>query len=163
VWTCNAVIVCYSRTGATRTVADPLARTLGCPVVALVDMRPAMGWSTAFTCPFDAWFDRPGAARGAPHDPSRFDLTIVVTPLWDGAPPPATRAYLAAAKAALGSVAFVCTQRAPDVAAAFRQMAQACGREPIATLALDAEAISAPAGAASLAAFAADIAGACAA
>jgi flavodoxin len=134
--TSNVLVVCYSRTGATRTLAGALGRALQCPIEDVVDTTPRLGVFRYLKCGFDAWFGRLTTLGPVTHDPSHYDLVVVATPVWNHSLPPATRTYLSLHKAAFRRVAFVCTETVSGAGHAFQQMTQACGRAPVAVLAL---------------------------
>jgi flavodoxin len=132
----TALVVCYSRTGATRLVADAIAAKLGCEVEELVDSVSRLGWLGYLRGGFDAFFGRATELDPIGHDPAAYDLIVVGTPVWDRSLPPAARAYLASHGAALRQVAFFCTEDRFGAGRVFRQMTAACGRAPLAVLAL---------------------------
>ena len=132
----RALVVCYSRTGTTRTVADALAAALHCPIEHLIDTRPRAGGLRLPKCLFDAVLKRTTTLRPLARNPEQYDLVIVATPVWANSLPPATRTFLAPSGGHIKRVAFVCTQNASGAGQVFREMTEVGGRAPVAVLAL---------------------------
>jgi hypothetical protein len=60
----------------------------------------------------------------------------VATPVWNHSLPPAMRTYLHAHKGAFKNIAFVCAENDSGAGRVFQQMTKACGRAPVAVLAV---------------------------
>jgi flavodoxin len=132
----RALVVCYSRTGTTRQVADALAAALHCPLEVLVDRRRRTGGLRVLKCVFDAHFKRSTTLEPLAHDPADYELVVVATPVWANSLPPATRTFLATSKPRIKRAAFVCTEGQSGAGIVFKQMTAVCGRAPVAVLAL---------------------------
>lgn len=135
----KVLVVCYSRTGTTRLVADAIAGKLGCSVEELVDTRKRLGIIGAVRSAFDAFFKRPTVLEPIRHTPADVDLMLVGTPVWGGTLPPAIRTYLSTCGSQLREVAFFCTERATGAGRVFEEMAKIGGRAPVAVLAVHAD------------------------
>jgi NAD(P)H-dependent FMN reductase len=132
------LVVCFSRTGRTRAVAELLARELDAAIETLDDPTPRAGRLGYLRCSRDALLRR--APRIAPlaHDLAKFDLVLIGTPVWNASPSAPMRAFLLRERARLPDVAFFLSHGgfgAPRVFAAMRALA---GRAPRATLAIRA-------------------------
>ena len=70
----NILLVCYSRTGNTRLVADELTQLTGWPLALIRDSKPRAGASGDWRCMLDAWLrSRPDYLYEGPTL-ERFDL-----------------------------------------------------------------------------------------
>lgn len=132
----RVLVVCYSRSGLTRRVADAIAARLGCDVEELVDAVDRRGLFGYFRAGFDAFFGRATSLVPIRHDPREYDVIIVGTPVWDRSLPPAPRTYLLEHQSDFRQVAFFCTEERFGAGRVFRQMTAACGRAPLAVLAI---------------------------
>lgn len=132
----KVLLVWYSRTGTTRTVADAIARDLACDGEELVDTRSRAGIIGSVRATFDALFGRLTIVQTVKHDPAAYDLVIVGTPVWGGSMTPAVRTYLLAHHGQFGRIAFFCTSDSGRTRRVFEQMASISGRAPDNILAL---------------------------
>lgn len=133
----DILVAYYSRTGYTRTVAGELGAALGADVDPLDDGRDRGGVLGYFHCAREALQRRTIELRPTAHDPSRYGLVVLGTPVWAGNISSPLRSYVAKHKAGLKRVAFFCTQGGSGAEKVFRELAQVCGRSPVATLALN--------------------------
>ncbi|HKL46764.1 MAG TPA: hypothetical protein VJ906_11055 [Roseovarius sp.] len=89
----------------------------------------------------NALLGRKSAIAAPLRDPSDFDLVILGTPVWAGAPAPAVNAYIDRHRDALDRVAFFCTQGKFGAAGALSQMGRRLGHPPLATLVVNEDEI----------------------
>lgn len=75
------LLVYYSRSGTTRTVAKELARNLFCDTEEIVSRKNRFFWGT-LTCIHDQLFDRDDDIEPIRKDPSTYDRLIVASPVW---------------------------------------------------------------------------------
>jgi flavodoxin len=130
----KSLVVYYSRTGNTEKVAYEIARQLTATIEKITDRTDRtgmMGWLKA---------GRDGMAKNkteigpVTREPSQFDLIILGTPVWVGMTP-AIRTYIAQHRLCFSNVAFFCTMDG-NTNGVFADMADACGKQPLATLAV---------------------------
>lgn len=140
----RALVVFFSRTNTTRTVAKRLATQLGAELEEIVDptrRRGVIGW-------LRSGFE---GKRGvvAPIAPSRpvdgYDVVVIGTPMWAGALSSPVRAYLRRHRRQLRAVAFFCTRGGRGPHEVFRQMAAEADRAPLAELTVRELDVDAPA------------------
>jgi len=132
----NALVVFYSRSGTTREAAERIARRLGAELEAILDptdRRGIRGWIRSI---LDARRGRKPPIGPARNDPSRYDLVVVGTPVWDAHVSAPVRAYLSAHAGSLRKVAFFVTEGGRGEARVFREMRELAGRPAVATLLL---------------------------
>ncbi len=132
----KALVVFYSRSGTTREAAERIARRLGADLEEIhdpTDRRGIRGWVRSI---LDARRERKPPIAPALHDPSRYDLVVVGTPVWDAHVSAPVRAYLSLHAGALRKVAFFVTEGGRGEDRVFRDMRELAGRAPMATLLL---------------------------
>lgn len=131
-----ALLVFYSRSGRTRSVARLLAASLQCDVEELVDTTDRRGLRGYLRSMLDAFFRRRVRLAPIKVDPLRYDLVIVGTPVWDASVSSPVRAFLREYAGQLHRVAFFLTYGGSGARRVFRQMRRLAGRKPLATLAV---------------------------
>ncbi len=132
----NVLIVYYSRTGATRRVAEELARIGDWELAPVIDLTPRaglLGWARSLA---DALLGRGTELAPTREDPADFDVVVIGTPVWGRAVSSPIRSWLEERAGRLPVVAFFATESARGADRAFRQMAELARATPIATLAL---------------------------
>jgi hypothetical protein len=130
------LVVYYSRTGYTRTVAGDLVAALHADVEQLDDARDRCGIWGYLRCAREALKRRTVELVQPAYDPSRYDVVVLGTPVWAGNISSPLRSYVAAHGAALKHVAFFCTQGGSGAEKVFRDLRDLCGQPPLATLAV---------------------------
>lgn len=136
--TLKALVVYYSRSGTTRTLATAIAQTLGCDLEEIRDTSRRSGALGYVRSLIEAFRRQPSAIEPAAHDPGSYDLVIVGTPVWAGSMSSPVRSYLMANKARLREAAFFCTLGGRGSESAFAQMQELAGRAPRALCAVAA-------------------------
>lgn len=130
------LVAFYSRTGTTKHVAHELAVALKADIEEIKDTRNRSGLFGWLRSGYEATKGKAAKIQSIEHNPSNYGLTVVGTPVWAGSLSSPSRAYLAQNARRFKRVAFFCVQGGKDPEKAFRQMQEACGKEPVATLAL---------------------------
>lgn len=130
------LVVYYSRTGYTRNLAGEIVAELHADVDQLDDRRDRCGIFGYLRCAREALKKRTVELLPPVYDPSNYDLVVVGTPVWAGNMCSPLRSYVAAHRAQLKEVAFFCTQGGSGAEKVFRDLAQLCGKSPLATLAV---------------------------
>jgi flavodoxin len=130
----RVLVTYYSRSGHTRQIAERIANALDADVEELVDSGDRSGVLGYLRSGFEALFRR-GAKIAAPtRELSTYALVVIGTPIWNLSVSSPVRTYLVDHQAALPEVAFFCTYGGSGASRAFAQMAELCGKQPIATL-----------------------------
>ena len=80
----NPLIVCYSRTGNSRIVADALMEHLSGTIEELQSNKNRVGLLGVFTCVLDQLLDRDDILKPLDKDPKDYDPVIIVAPIWIG-------------------------------------------------------------------------------
>ena len=132
----TSLVVFYSRTGFTRTVAEALASALGADLEELVDTKNRAGVLGYLRAQWDGGLRRLTQLHPMGRDPAGYELVVIGTPVWMGSMSSPVRTFLAQYRAALKRVAFFCTYLGSGPERTFRHMAAACGKTPLATMAV---------------------------
>ena len=130
------LVVYYSRTGNTRTLAGDLVAALGADVDRIDDRRERCGVLGYLRCAREALSKRTIELQPPAYDPASYDVVVLGTPVWAGNISSPLRSYVAARKAQLQRVAFFCTQGGSGAEKVFADLAELCG-QPLATLAVN--------------------------
>lgn len=132
----KTLVVYYSRTGNTRKAGEEIARELACDAEEIVDTASRagpLGWIKS---------GKQASARELTKlvpmkkDPAGYDRVVIGTPVWAGTMSTPVRTFIAENGGRLKGVAFFATLSSTGDAATFKEMEEACGKNPAATLAI---------------------------
>jgi len=135
----RVLVVYYSRTGTTDTVARAIRSELGCEIEAIHDAKRRKGVVGYLRSGFDAALRRPAKLRAMSSEPGDYDLVIVGTPTWNATVSSPVRTYLLANRERIRHVAFFCTYGTTGSRRVLHEMQALCVQPPIATVALQAD------------------------
>src|SRR5262245_37560389 len=110
----KVLVVYYSLSGNTARVAWDLARTLRADVESLIDREHGVGFFGSVKAVVAALRGKPAQLGEVTHDPRRYDLVIIGSPVWGGHLTPAVRAYLQRFARDLHGAAFFTTSAQTD-------------------------------------------------
>jgi menaquinone-dependent protoporphyrinogen IX oxidase len=146
----KCLVAYYSNTGVTRKAAESIARMLDADIEAIEETRPRPALEVG-PGKVGAWaVARAGIAAmlglGSRLVASRYkardyDVVVIGTPIWVGSVTPPVRSYLRRHRMYFRSVAFFCTAGDPATLRAFRQMRDIVRRDPVASIALQADVV----------------------
>ncbi|CAH0355895.1 hypothetical protein [Aquabacterium sp. CECT 9606] len=92
----EVLMICYSRTGTTLTVARLLAAMAGWQLALIEDVAPRAGWVGDVRCVWDALLKRKPPYHYIGPPPGRFDHVVLMSPIWMGRLASPMRSYLRA-------------------------------------------------------------------
>lgn len=130
----STLISYFSHTGNTKGVAEAIAELCAADVERIEEIKPRKGFLGYLTAASDAWRKRPTELEPVQRDPAAYDFVIIGTPVWAWSIAPPVRRYLATHGRQMKRVAFFCTQGGSGAESVFKQMAELCGQQPVATL-----------------------------
>lgn len=130
----TTLIAYFSHTGNTKCIAGAIAELCEADVEQIEETIARKGFFGYFSAGRDAWRKRASQIRPAESNPSTYDLVTVGTSVWAWSLSPPVRSYLMTYGAQMKRVAFFCTEGGSGAEGVFRQMAELCGKQPIATL-----------------------------
>ena len=132
----RTLVVCYSRTGTTRRVAEMVAHATSGTLEIVSEARERGGFLNYIRSGKEALFKQPVAIEPVVQSPADFDLVVLGSPVWAGHVPSPMLQYIRHYCQDLRSVAFFATQLSASADKMFRQLSAEIGQKPIATLAL---------------------------
>lgn len=131
----KVLVVYYSRTGHTRTVAQLLASTLGADVEAIEEdaksARRNNVWAYLKSA-LEAAFRLKVSLRPPRHDASQYDLVLIGTPIWFWSVSSPVRAYIARYRGDFRRVAFFCTCGGAGQSKVFEELERLSGKMAVA-------------------------------
>jgi flavodoxin len=130
------LVVYYSRTGATKNVAEHIAKALKCDIEQVLDRKDRSGAWGYMAAGRDAMKKKLTGISSTKKNPAGYDLVVVGTPVWAWTVCPAVRTYLEKNKNSLDKVAFFCTMAGSGAEKAFAEMESVCAKKPVVTLSL---------------------------
>jgi len=132
----RVLIVYYSRSGNTESVARGLARASGADVEELVAMRDRGGLSGYLLSGYEALRGHEGRIQPPRRNPKDYDLVLIGTPTWAASLASPVRTYLDRYAAVLPEVGFFVTCGGGGSERVLEQMQSIAGKMPLAALTL---------------------------
>lgn len=128
----KVLVVYYSRTGTTRSLASGLAKILGADLEEICDCSNREGPGGYLRSVLDAIRKRQVEIVPAGLDVSAYDLVVIGSPVWAGSMSAPVRSYLMENRARLPQVAFFCSFGGRGADKALREMQQIAGKPAVA-------------------------------
>ncbi|NYH14178.1 flavodoxin family protein [Paraburkholderia bryophila] len=128
----KVLVVYYSRTGITRSLASALAQTLAADLEEICDCSDREGPGGYLRSLFDALRKRHVEIVPAGLDVSAYDLVVVGSPVWAGSVSAPVRSYLIENRARLPQVAFFCSFGGRGADNAVHEMQEIVGKPAVA-------------------------------
>ena len=137
----HALVVYFSRSGYTRTLAREIAARCGADVEVIEEIRSRAGFWGYLRSGREAMRRQAVDIKSGVRSPANYEIVVFGTPVWASHVSSPMRAYLMAHARHCRRVAFFCTQGGSGAEKVFREMADLCGREPVATAVFNDHAI----------------------
>ena len=135
----RTLVVFYSLTGTTRSVADALAVELGADLEEIRCAKYRRGFFGFWQAGYASWRGKIPEIGPSEHDPSDYELVVLGGPVWGWNAATPVRAYLMREAARLPAVAFFVTVGGVGFEQALATMEALAGQKSVATLALRTE------------------------
>ena len=132
----RALVVCYSRTGNTESIARGLARALSADLEMIEDVVSRKGILGYLRSGYDATYRRSAVIRPSRYDPSNYDLVLIGSPTWNSALPGPVRAYLTRFSGRLPEIGLFVTYGGRGADAVVAEMTALASKKPLASLTL---------------------------
>jgi hypothetical protein len=155
----RTLVVYYSLTGNTRTIATALAKDLAADLEELRCTRYAPGFWGSIRAASDNWRGRLPSIEPVRCSPAQYQQVVVAGPIWAFHPAAPLRAYLKQVRDHLPRVAFLLTHGGSAGPKSLREMEGIVGHSPVASLTVKEADIRGQRFAAPLAAFEAQLQG----
>lgn len=130
------LVLYYSRTGFTRTIARQVARACGADLEPIEDVTGRRGVSGYARSVFEAALHLDTPIRRAKYVPSDYDIVVIGTPIWFWNVASPVLAYIKRHRRQFRRVAFFCTYGGSGQAKVLCDLESLCGRPAVATLAV---------------------------
>jgi flavodoxin len=124
------LVVFYSRSGMTRTIAQALADELRCDLEEITELKSRAGVFGYMRSLMEALLKRPAIIAPIQRDVAMYDLVIVGTPVWGSSVSSPVRAYLMVTARQLPEVAFFCSFGGSGSENTFAQMTAFTRKKP---------------------------------
>ncbi|NII11089.1 hypothetical protein [Oleiagrimonas sp. C23AA] len=149
----DAIVICYSMTGHTRTLAGEIAEALDAPLIDIHEPRRRRGLYGVTRALFDAIGGRltPIVAPSTALTPYR--VVVLGGPVWAGRMAAPVRRFARDYGAQCSNLACFCSLGGSSAERAFHDIEQLSGQNMVATLAVDAKHLAPPEHAQALQAF----------
>jgi flavodoxin len=134
----RVLLVYYSRSGVTKRLAQIIEQQLECDIEELTDTRDRSGVIGYLRSVVDALNGSLTRLEPTRNDPSDYDLIVIGTPVWMWRVSSPVRTYITENAARFRNVAFFLTYFTSGSSRVHRQLADICGRQPVATLSVRA-------------------------
>ncbi|MDR0561919.1 MAG: hypothetical protein LBG73_04445 [Spirochaetaceae bacterium] len=122
------LIVYYSRSGVSETLAKALQNKLGCPMDKLeYAEKDRVSFGTAL---LEAFRKSTAAVKGAVHNPGDYDTVIFITPIWAQSLATPIRSYMSEHKEAVKSYILLATCGKSGLPETIKDAAAVLGKEP---------------------------------
>jgi flavodoxin len=130
----SALVVYYSLSGHTKTLAEHIAHQGGWAVARIDDATERVGASRYFRAAMSNFFGvRPDIRYSGPS-PAVFDLIVLGGPVWVGKMASPLHTFVANHQHEIKSLALFCTYGGSGSDKAINSLAKLCAKPPIATL-----------------------------
>lgn len=128
------LVVYYSLSGVTRTVAAALATDLAADIEELRCSRYSLGGLGFLRAAYDSWKGSLPPIEPLAHVPSHYELVVIAGPIWMFYPATPLRAFLKQERGRIPRVAFLLTHGGSAGERSLREMEDIVGQAPVATL-----------------------------
>jgi flavodoxin len=133
----KSLVVYYSRTGNTRTVALTISKMTGSDIEEIRDETDRSGISGYLKACFDALFSAKTRIRKIKNNPCGYDMVYVGTPVWAFNAVPSVLCFLEAYGREIKDISFFATQGSSGADKAFKGMEKKCRKKPKKTIAIN--------------------------
>lgn len=133
------LIVCYSRSGYTASLAKELASMTGWDFLEIEDLHPRDGAWGQIRCAWDVLLHRHPRIRSYDKQVQGYETVVVAAPVWLRSLASPMRTFIARHRGDLTAIAYLCTYGGRGAEKAAHQAAQLAGAPLVATLAVTSQ------------------------
>jgi len=137
----DILVVYYSRSGVTRTVAEKIAEMLAATVEELVDTKNRKGLLGFLGAVRDATRKKVVPIEPPTNNPADYDVVIIGTPVWANTVSSPVRTYLREHGEQIRRAGLFCTSHSCGLDRTLQAMAEMCGGEVVAQMGLRQKAV----------------------
>ena len=132
----NGLIIYFSRTGRTRRVAKGIQEATGFDLEEIKEKAGRVGPLGWLKSGMESTRRMLPQIIPLTHDPSRYDIVVIGTPIWASNMSSPIRAFITKYKDKINQIALFCTGDGVEPEKVFIPISELLGKEPIATLGL---------------------------
>lgn len=125
------LVVYYSRSGATKKVAENIAAGLKCDIEEIQDTKNRKGIIGLIRSGYEAVTKKTTIIKKTKKNPSNYDIVIVGTPIWASTISSAVRTYILENKSKFKAIAFFCTFSGSGELGASKALKELYKKEPL--------------------------------
>jgi flavodoxin len=129
----KALVVCYSRTGNTKKVAEDIAAAINADVEVLIDKKDRSGMMGFLKSGKDASQEKLADIEVVKFDPAKYEMVILGTPIWAGNMAPALRTYITNNKQSFKSISAFTTSGGTKPAKTIEKIETLAGKKSVST------------------------------
>ena len=133
----KTLVVYFSRAGNTNRLAKEIAKRCHGDLDVIVEQNDPASLTGKLRGAWDTLTKAEAPIQGALRNPARYDLVIIGSPVWNLGVPPPLRTYLRQYAGRFKQVAFFCAEGGSSDARTFAELSKLCGKQPIATFAVE--------------------------
>lgn len=133
------LIVYYSRTNRTKTVATEIQKNLNGEIEEIKEINNHNGIIGYIKGGYESIRRKEPKIKPSEINPSDYDLTIIGTPVWAGTIASPVLTYLKENKNKFNNVSFFCTCGSSGYESSFKEMEETTGKKPVSTFYLRKE------------------------
>jgi flavodoxin len=128
----RTLIVYFSKFGKNKALAEEIQAKISGRLEEIVEKKPRTGFGLFVVGGFQAFFKKEVEIIAPKADPASYDLTIIVSPVWAGHLPPATRRYLKQMGGDFNDFAYisVCANGEKNGESFAEDLTEAAGKKP---------------------------------
>lgn len=130
----KVLIIYYSRSGHTKSIADMIGKRLGAVTEEVVDHRSRKGLWGFFVSGREAYAKKIIPIEKLKNDTLLYDLVIVGSPIWAGTICSPIRSFLKEYKDKIPRIAFFTTSGGPDTKNLYLEIKQITAQKPVAVI-----------------------------
>ncbi len=135
----RGLIVCYSRSGYTASLAKEVAGMTGWELMEVRDLHPRDGTWGQFRCAWDVLWHRHPRIEVHDRPIEGYETVVLAAPVWLQSLAAPMRTFIARHKGHFSAVAYVCTYGGSGAEKAARQAAELAQAPLVATLAVTSQ------------------------
>lgn len=133
------LIVCYSRTGYTASLAKEVAGMTGWDYLEIADLHPRDGNWGQLRCVWDVLLHRHPRIQLYDKQTQGYETVVLAAPVWLQSLASPMRSFIARHRGGFAAIAYLCTYGGRGADRAARQAAEMAGAPLVATLAVTSQ------------------------
>lgn len=130
----KTLVAYYSWSGHTRQIAEAIAAEFDADVEQIREVNSRSGWIAYFRSAWEALQGKSAPIADVKNSVSGYDLVVLGTPVWAGRMSSPLRTYILQERDKFARIAVFCSEGGANGDRAIGQVAELCGKVPVASL-----------------------------